>query len=188
MTDRSPTRVEMWAMAHPLRLQILALLVEGPSTASRLGRRLGESSGSMSYHLRVLARAGAIVEDQELGTRRERWWRRQEPLFIALPTEEDLEARAISARMHGIVFARDDEARRRFVTSEISAAWRRASVVGNWFVELTPDEASEIGERLLEIVREVRLRPASSGADRALISVSILPWEETGPRPRRVRH
>ena len=188
MADGSPTRVEMWAMAHPLRLQILGLLVEGPSTASRLGRRLGESSGSMSYHLRVLARAGAIIEDRDLGTRRERWWRRREPLFIALPTDDDLEGRAISARMHGIVFARDEEARRRFVTDEISGAWRRASIVGNWFVELTPEDASEVGERLLEIVREVRLRSPSAGADRALISVSILPWEETGPRSRRVRH
>jgi len=176
MADGSPTRVEMWAMAHPLRLQILGLLVEGPSTASRLGRRLGESSGSMSYHLRVLARAGAIVEDRDLGTRRERWWRQREPLFIALPTDDDPEGRAISARMHGIVFARDEEARRRFVTHEIGAAWRQASVVGNWFVELTPEEASEVGEQLLEIVRGVRLRPASGGAERTLISLSILPW------------
>jgi DNA-binding transcriptional ArsR family regulator len=179
----------MWAMAHPLRLQILGLLVDGPSTASRLGRRLGESSGSVSYHLRVLADAGAIVEEPDLGTRRERWWRRQEPLFIALPTEGDLEARAIAARMHGIVFARDEEARRRFVTHDIGAAWRAASVVGNWFVDLTPDEASALGERLLEIIREVRLRPAADqAADRALVSLSILPWsEESGGHLRRVR-
>ena len=68
MAERGPTRVQMWAMAHPLRLEILGLLVEGPATASMLARRLGESSGSTSYHLRVLARAGAIVEDPELGT------------------------------------------------------------------------------------------------------------------------
>ena len=169
----------MWAMAHPLRLQILSLLVEGPSTASRLGRRLGESSGSMSYRLRVLARAGAIVDDPELGTRRERWWRRHEPLFIALPTEDDLEGRAIAARMHGFVFARDDEARRRFVTRDIEPAWREAALVGNWLVDLTPQEAAELGERFLALVREVRLRPAETeGADPALISVSILPWLE----------
>lgn len=166
-------------MAHPLRLQILGLLVEGPSTASRLGRRLGESSGSMSYHLRVLARADAIVEDPERGTRRERWWRRREPLFVALPTDDDLEGRAIAARMHGVVFARDEEARRRFVTRDMDAAWREAAVVGNWLVELTPQEAKELGERLLELVREVRLRePQANGADRALVSISVLPWLE----------
>src|SRR6476660_9635055 len=98
IVKRDPTRVQMWAMAHPLRLQILGLLVEGPSTASRLGRRLGESSGSMSYHLRMLARAGAVVEDAALGNRRERWWRRPDR-FVLLPTDDDLEGRAISARM-----------------------------------------------------------------------------------------
>src|SRR5919198_4942771 len=50
-----PTRVQMWAIAHPVRLHIWHLLVEGPSTASRLGRRLGESRSLISYHLRVLA-------------------------------------------------------------------------------------------------------------------------------------
>jgi DNA-binding transcriptional ArsR family regulator len=101
MADRDPTRVQMWAMAHPLRLEILGLLVEGPATASMLARRLGESSGSTSYHLRVLARAGAIVEDPELGTRRERWWRRPDP-FVLIPTDDDLEGRAITARMLGL--------------------------------------------------------------------------------------
>lgn len=166
-------------MAHPLRLQILGLLVDGPSTASRLGRRLGESSGSMSYHLRVLARAGAIVEAPELGNRRERWWRREEPLFVALPTDDDVEGRAITARMHGFVFARDEEARRRFVSRDLDASWRRAAVVGSWLVALTPAEASELGERFLELVREVRLQATETeGADRALVSVSILPWLE----------
>ena len=167
----------MWAMAHPLRLQILGLLVDGPSTASKLGRRLGESSGSTSYHLRVLARAGAIVEDAELGTRRERWWRRREPLFIALPTDDDLEGRAIAARMHGYVFERDEKARSRFVTQEIGAVWRESAVVGNWLVDLTPAEAREFGERLVGLVREIRLRDtAPADAERALVSVSVLPW------------
>jgi DNA-binding transcriptional ArsR family regulator len=169
----------MWAMAHPLRLQILGLLVDGPSTASRLARRLGESSGSTSYHLRVLARAGAIVEAPELGNRRERWWRRHEPLFVVLPTDDDLEGRAITARMHGFVFARDEEARRRFVTRDLDASWRKAAFVGSWLVALTPEEATELGERFLELVRNVRLRESGAdGADRALVSISILPWLE----------
>src|SRR5215208_8282986 len=110
--DNEPTRVELWALAHPFRFQLLELLAEGPSTASRLGRRLGESRGVASYHLRRLARAGAIVEETGLGTRRERWWRRRERVLV-IPTDADTEGRAISARMFGIVFARDEEARRR---------------------------------------------------------------------------
>jgi DNA-binding transcriptional ArsR family regulator len=165
-------------MAHPLRLQILGLLVEGPSTASRLGRRLGESSGSMSYHLRLLARAGVIVEDPELGNRRERWWRRPDP-YIVLPTDDDLEGRAITARMLGLFFARDEEARRRLVTRDAGAAWRAGAFVGNWFVELTPHEADALAQRLAELVQELRIRRAPThGAERALVSVSVLPWLE----------
>jgi DNA-binding transcriptional ArsR family regulator len=176
MATAKPTRIQMWAMAHPLRLQLVGLLAEGPSTASRLARRLGESSGATSYHLRVLARAGVIVEAPELGTRRERWWRRPER-FVLMPTDADVEGRAISARMVGLFFARDEEARRRFVTREVDDAWHQGAFVGNWFAELTPDEADDLGKRLLELVREVRSRSEPSpGAARALVSISVLPW------------
>jgi DNA-binding transcriptional ArsR family regulator len=176
MPKRDPTRVQMWAMAHPLRLEILGLLVQGPATASMLARRLGESSGSTSYHLRVLARAGAVVEDPELGTRRERWWRRSDP-FVLLPTDDDLEGRAITARMLGLFFARDEEARRRLVTRDVGAGWRAGAFVGNWFLELTPREADALAERLVEIVQELRERATpTERADRALVSLSVLPW------------
>ena len=63
------------ALAHPLRMQLLALLRrEGPLTASEAGRRIGESSGSTSYHLRQLARFG-LVEEAGGGRGRERPWR-----------------------------------------------------------------------------------------------------------------
>jgi DNA-binding transcriptional ArsR family regulator len=64
------------ALAHPLRFQLVELLIElGPSTASELGRQVGESSGSTSYHLRQLAKQGLIEEAPDLGTARDRYWR-----------------------------------------------------------------------------------------------------------------
>jgi DNA-binding transcriptional ArsR family regulator len=177
-TDSEPTRIQMWATAHPTRFRLFELLAEGPSTASRLARRLGESSGSTSYHLRMLARAGAIFDDPTLGTRRERWWRRPES-FVLIPTDADPEGRAISARMFGILFARDEETRRRFVTREVSAAWHEAAFVGNWFVLLTPQEAADLALELLARVDEVRARrDPPPGSDRALVSISVLPWLE----------
>jgi DNA-binding transcriptional ArsR family regulator len=170
----------MWAIAHPLRLQIWHLLVEGPSTASRLGRRLGESRSLISYHLRLLARAGAIVEESELGTRRERWWRRPE-LFVLARPDDDLEGRAIDMRTVGLFFARDEAARRHLVTGDVGAAWRKGGFVGNWFVELTPEEADALAERFFGLVHELRARPAPApGADRALVSITVLPWLDQG--------
>lgn len=70
------TEDELRALAHPLRLRLLGLLrLDGPSTASALGERLGESSGVTSYHLRYLAERDFVEEAEELGNRRERWWR-----------------------------------------------------------------------------------------------------------------
>lgn len=168
-----PTRGAMWAIAHPLRFRIWELLREGPSTASLLGRRLGESRSLASYHLRILARAGAIVEDDSLGTRRERWWRRPEAPVIAVPGA-DAEGRAIDDRMLAVFFARDEEVRRRYFLDR-GGPWHEAAFVGNWFVSLTPAEADELGRALFAIVDERRRRPAAAAAEQTLVSVSVLP-------------
>lgn len=64
------------AVSHPLRLEILGRLrTKGPATASQLGRALGESSGSTSYHLRQLERFGFVADDDEQPSGRERRWR-----------------------------------------------------------------------------------------------------------------
>ncbi|SDU82422.1 winged helix-turn-helix domain-containing protein [Jiangella alkaliphila] len=70
------TPLNVRALAHPVRLTLLRLLREdGPQTASGLGERIGQSSGVTSYHLRIMATAGLVVEDTSLGNRRDRWWR-----------------------------------------------------------------------------------------------------------------
>lgn len=178
----TPTRIEMWATAHPIRIRIFELLREGPSTASRLGRRIGESSGTTSYHLRMLERANAIEDAPELGSKRERWWRRRDRLTV-IPTDDDPEGRAITARMFAIFFARDADVRGRFMAAqpEMAAEWHRGAFAGNWFVELTPDEAAEFGTKVFQIVEEYRSRPAPDNADRALVSVSALPWLDPPP-------
>jgi DNA-binding transcriptional ArsR family regulator len=64
------------AIAHPLRARLLgALRMDGPATASELGRKFDESSGSTSYHLRVLAAFGFIEEDPDQPNARDRRWR-----------------------------------------------------------------------------------------------------------------
>ena len=64
------------AVSHPIRNRLLAALrADGPATASDLGRRLGESSGSTSYHLRQLERYGFVTDDDDQPSRRERRWR-----------------------------------------------------------------------------------------------------------------
>jgi hypothetical protein len=81
--------------------------------------------------------------------------------------------------MLGMFFARDEVARRRLVSREIGVAWRAGGFVGKWYLQLTPAEADALVERLVELVQELRVRPTSTpGADRALVSISVLPWLE----------
>ena len=178
------SRGTMWALAHPIRFRIWELLREGPSTASRLARRLGESRGSASYHLRMLARSGAIFEDETLGTKRERWWRRPDEPVLIVPYA-DPEGRAIDRRLLAMFFARDEEVRHRFLLGLPSNDWQEASLVGNWFVSLTPAEADELGRKLFVLVDEVRRREPPAGAEQALVSLSVLPVLEEPPERNR---
>jgi DNA-binding transcriptional ArsR family regulator len=50
------------AVAHPVRLQILSLLTGAEMSAAEIARELGITQANASYHVRVLARAGQLVE------------------------------------------------------------------------------------------------------------------------------
>ncbi len=82
------------ALAHPLRVRIFSELTSyGPATASALAARLGESSGSTSYHLRQLEKHGYVREDAGRGNGRDRWWERVPgPIELADATFADSEA------------------------------------------------------------------------------------------------
>lgn len=53
------------ALAHPIRLRILSLLTGTAMSAAELSRELGISQANASYHLRVLASAGEVVQAGE---------------------------------------------------------------------------------------------------------------------------
>ena len=81
-------------LAHPVRLRLVALLRrEGPLTASEAGRRLGESSGSTSYHLRQLERFGLVEEAGERRGRQRPW--RATALYTSWPSVPEGEELAV---------------------------------------------------------------------------------------------
>src|SRR5690625_5956976 len=60
------TRDMLRALAHPLRMQLLQRLGgRGTARAADLAADLGVPANSVSYHLRILAKGGAIVEAPE---------------------------------------------------------------------------------------------------------------------------
>jgi DNA-binding transcriptional ArsR family regulator len=148
------------ATAHPLRLRILEILAEGPSTASKLAERLGESSGATSYHLRELAKAELVVEDEERGNARDRWWRRPERMMLA-PTTGSPEEIAAGKRVRAVMLERDEKALEAFVAGEeqLSRRWAEVAFIGNWIVQMTDEELEDFSARFLELVVRYRRPP-----------------------------
>src|ERR1700729_3400646 len=106
---------ELRALAHPMRQRILHHLRRaGPSTSTTLGRDLGENSGIMSYHLRLLAEHDFVREVAGRGQGRERWWEvSPEPVWI--PREElSVEAQAEVSGLQPAGLAADLEGFERF--------------------------------------------------------------------------
>lgn len=180
---------ELRALAHPLRLQLLQVLREdGPATASQLGRRLGESSGATSYHLRALHRAG-MVEEAEQRNGRERWWQRSpERLLIpnSVPPEasdsERAELQAAHAQIESIFLDRDDNALRRWmeVRYDLPLEWQDAQWIGNFRMWATAAEIEEFVETVIDLTEPLRKAPTGESERLEVhFTFRVLPQEPT---------
>jgi DNA-binding transcriptional ArsR family regulator len=165
------------ALSHPLRLQLLDLLrFEGPSTATLLARRVGESSGSTSYHLRQLARHGFIEEATDQPSGRERWWRHRERMVRLPPAgSESDDERAAAAAMYAAVLSSEAHALDRYLAlRHLHPQWSGASYLERRAVRLTPDELKAFGDRVHELLGELRHAraddaPADAGPVRVMV-------------------
>ena len=178
--DRTQSAARVRAAAHPIRLRLLELLREGPSTATQLARRLGESSGSTSYHLRVLARNGLVEDDDRHSGGRERWWRRAEERMTLVTTSpaDEPEFEAAVAKLREVFLERDERALTAFFASPPDdEPWSAAAFVGGWTVYATADEVEELTRSLLETIDRLRRAPEDRppGARRVYVTWRALP-------------
>ena len=159
------------ALAHPLRVRIFSELTSlGPATASTLAARLGESSGSTSYHLRQLEKHGYVREDPERGNGRDRWWERVPgPIELA----DAVFDAAPGAREAGDLVEREfiDNENRRFAAywaarSGEPEEWVRATQTGSAALRLTPAELEELGAEVWAVFERWRQREPAEGARR----------------------
>ena len=167
------------ALAHPLRVHLLALLrTKGPSTATALGGELGESSGSTSYHLRQLAGAGLVVEDEGRGNGRERWWRAAhsathlEPADFADRPEAGLALHAFLPTVVASAARRAQE----FVdeTAGWPKRWQAAADLSDFGLSLSAAELTELNAEVAALV-ESRRRPPRRGDETVVFQFQSFP-------------
>lgn len=159
------------ALAHPLRLELLDMLrFDGPSTATLLARRTGESSGATSYHLRQLARYGYVEEAPAAGGR-ERWWRYRERRLVT--AGGDAGANSLRTLLSELL-TREAHALDRFLAERTRPSeWDDAAFFQSRALRLTAAELDELRSGIETLLARFRLADAGD-APAAAVPVRVL--------------
>ena len=169
------------ALGHPLRLRLLGLLrIQGPATATALGRTVGAAPNAVSYHLRQLAKAGFVEPaDMHAGDRREHTWQASHEAT----SWDDADFRDSTASgvaldaLRRRVFAGYDEAIARYLRSEagLPESWRDAAGFSDLVFRATPAELRAVRDEVEAVVDRYRQRAAGL-ADRPDTETVIVIW------------
>jgi DNA-binding transcriptional ArsR family regulator len=176
-------------LAHPLRVRLRAeLVLHGPATASQLAARVGESSGSTSYHLRQLAVHGFVVEEPNLGHGRERYWRAVHRSTWYVSSSEPSERQVGSEYVRAVAHTYADRLVR--FASAVEAAsevlgdeWARSWDISDWGLALTPEQAEQLARDFHELCAPYRREPANSPPGTRVVHVQfqIMPAPKDQP-------
>jgi DNA-binding transcriptional ArsR family regulator len=135
----------MRALAHPVRLDLLVALSDGPLTATQCAERVGESPQSCSYHLRTLAKHGFVERAQAENGKERPWKKVARGLQWSGDTDSDA-ARALA----GTFLARDFRLLQEYLAAP-SDAWPEP-MYSQTVLRLTPAEGEEIGEAIFDLL------------------------------------
>lgn len=175
-----PTPSQLRGVAHPTRMKMLGMLrLDGPQTATALAARLGLNTGATSYHLRQLATHGFVVEAEELGTGRERWWRAAHRSTIL----EDASVEGAGPYLQTVV-VRHAQMLQAGVEEfdELPDEWKRASTHSDWVTTCSPARAKELVEQIAALLSQVQDEADDEGAEQVMFQLHAF------PRPGRVPH
>jgi DNA-binding transcriptional ArsR family regulator len=148
------------ALAHPVRLDLLELLVAiGPATAAQCGRVLGVSQASCSFHLRQLAKYGLVGDAGPGQDPRERRWHKPDNR-IRLPGGD-----AVTRQLFGVVAEREMQAilERAERRDDDVAEWRGTEGPLTGVAVMSADEVTEVRHKLIELLEPYFARAVSSG-------------------------
>ncbi|MCW2541448.1 MAG: putative transcriptional regulator [Frankiales bacterium] len=174
------------ALAHPMRVRLVGLLrSDGPATATSLATRLGVNSGATSYHLRQLADAGLVTEDDTRGNARDRWWRAvHRGSYLDNTDLIRQEPELAGAFLHSVMQANFDRAARAIdELPTLPRAWSDASDFSDFTFQLTARQLKELREELYEVLDRYRTEPSDEQPRNSRkVSVQLQAFPVSGER------
>lgn len=186
-TARLTDPVVLRALAHPLRIKLLGFIgISGTLTATQAAAGLDVTPAAASYHLRTLARYGFIT-DAGGASWRERPWRLTDTgaAFDWDDAADDPANRALSR----VLYAEWLEHLQRYQAQmeRYPADVREASGGTEFVLFATPDEVTQVGQRIREILEPFRdrldppRRPRRAAPMEVLVFIHpLLPPDEPG--------
>lgn len=179
--DAKPATTAMLkAYAHPLRRRIAkAVSGRGHARAADVAADLGVAANSVSFHLRVLADAGAIEEAPEYARdKRDRVWKATEGAWsVGSPEHPIADEELGGVLMNALADDHLDMLRRvmAWVPEYVSG---RDPVVHGTFVQanlrLTEAEFTEIERRIHEVIQEVEAAHDADDPDTRMWTLDVI--------------
>lgn len=195
MADRvlhisDPQRIR--ALSHPLRLELIDVLDDGPATATQCAALTGESVASCSFHLRMLAKYGYIEPAQRSG--REKPWQLTSSSQEIRPNVNDPDSlRAVEA-MASVYVDREVEHIHRWLAKATTEQhdWIQASTVSGSSIWATVEEMEEVSQTVQALTNrfagrasDPTARPAGARPVRVFTAVHLdVAKEERSARTR----
>jgi len=172
-------------LAHPLRSRLLgSLRLNGPATATELAHQLGTNTGATSYHLRQLAEVGLVAEQERADAGRRRFWRAEHQMssWRRSQYDDDPDAAAAAEWLAANQLARFTEHIEawRAAESREPAAWRDASELSDYYLELDAVQTRALTDELDAVVQRYRQLPPGDGARQVLVYLAAVPNLEAG--------
>ena len=172
---------EIAAYLHRTRMDMLAVLREGPATVSAVAERLGVHPANLTRHMRTLERAGlvALVHKRDTGRNLEKWYASAATTFDVAPDADALK----SPHKTALAFARSD----------LSAALARLPDDRTAAVQVLVVEASLASRQVRAFASEMsRLAErfkAAAGAERGTphrLVLALYPGGDGGASPQEI--
>jgi len=152
----------MRALAHPARIASLERLMRGgPATATELGQVAGLTPSAMSYHLRLMERAGLISTAPGRGDGRERVWQSNQRDGWSMETldDETEETRQVSLEVLRSALGLQEVRLQRWLSRGDEPGWLDSGYFSATVILVDDAELTALGTEIDKLIQ--RYRPAN---------------------------